>query len=101
MDYERTVAEWKPYVTPALISKTDELLLMGYSNATIDDIWDCLVKNVWNGNPKKRLYEVVQDIFHLRSHTYMSYLTLNVLEDDDLAASIAAVTGAEDSSSEK
>lgn len=95
---EQTVEEWKPFVKPALMSKTDEFFLMGYSNATSEDIWNCLVTTVWSGNPKKRLYEVVEDIFHLRSHTYMSYLTVNVLKDDDLAASIAALTGTEQQS---
>jgi len=94
----KTVTEWKRYVEPALTCKTNEFLLMGYANATNEDIWNCLVKNVWQGNPQKRLYEVVQDIFHLHSHTYMSYLTVNVLQDDDLSATIAALTETEESS---
>ncbi len=79
---------------PALDSKTSEFKLMGYSQATGDDIWDCLVQKVWKGNPTKRLHEVTQDIFHLASNLYMSYLTVNAYqENDDLMASIAALTG--------
>lgn len=90
-----TVNEWKEIIKPVLDSKTNEFLMMGYSRATHDDIWCCLEQRVWKGNPSKRLHEVVQDVFHLSSNIYMSYLTVNAYQDDsDLMASIAALTGA-------
>ncbi|MEW9675873.1 post-transcriptional regulator [Lentibacillus sp. L22] len=92
MEKVQRVEQWKSHIKPALDSKTSELRLMGYMQATNDDIWDCLVKKVWKGNPTKRLYEVTNDIFHLASNVYMSYLTLEAYQDDDLAASIAALT---------
>ncbi|TQS74664.1 hypothetical protein DX933_12070 [Ornithinibacillus gellani] len=96
METKRSVSDWKQTLTPALGSKVSEFKMMGYSQATIDDIWDCLVKRVWKGNPEKRIHEAVQDIFHLGSSIYMSYLTMNAFQDDnDLMASIAAVTGEE------
>ncbi|TFJ94012.1 post-transcriptional regulator [Lentibacillus salicampi] len=88
----RTVNEWKAEVEPALKSKATELRLMGYHNATGGDVWKCLKKKVWKGDPQVRLYEVVQDIFRLSSNIYMSYLTVNAQQDDNLAASIAALT---------
>ncbi|GGJ83967.1 hypothetical protein GCM10007063_03030 [Lentibacillus kapialis] len=88
----KTVSEWKTEIEPALKSKASELRLMGYHNATSDDVWNCLEEKVWKGDPSKRLYEVVQDIFHLSSNIYMSYLTVNAYQDDDLSASIAALT---------
>ncbi|MTW84178.1 hypothetical protein F3157_00645 [Virgibacillus dakarensis] len=93
METLRNVEEWKPMMKPALDSKTSEFKLLGYSQATNDDIWNCLVQKVWKGNPSKRLYEVAQDIFHLAANMYMSYLTLHAYQDDDLMASIAALTG--------
>lgn len=92
MTIEKTVNEWKALVKPALISKSRELMLMGYTQATSDDVWKCLQERVWKGNPTKRLHVVVQDIFHLSATIYMSYLTLSAYQDDDLMASIAAVT---------
>lgn len=93
METVKTVAEWKSLITPALESKSSEFKLLGYAQATREDVWNCLEKKVWKDNPAKRLYEVVQDIFHLGSNIYMSYLTLNAYQDDDLMASIAALTG--------
>lgn len=89
----KTVSEWKTEIGPALNSKASELRLMGYNNATGEDVWKCLEEKVWKGeDPSKRLYEVVQDILNLSSNVYMSYLTINAYQDDDLSASIAAVT---------
>ncbi|MFD2046194.1 post-transcriptional regulator [Ornithinibacillus salinisoli] len=96
MELVKSVEEWKEMLQPVLESKTQEFLMMGYSKATNDDIWNCLVKKVWKGHPSKRLYEVVQDILHLGSNIYMSYLTVNAYQDDDLMASIAALTEGEE-----
>lgn len=93
MEIRKTVDTWKKELKPALESKAGEFRLMGYSRATEEDIWNCLVKKVWKGNPEKRLHEVVQDILHLSSNIYMSYLTVDAYQDDDLMASIAALTG--------
>lgn len=94
MEEMRSVQEWRPRAESVLSSKTNEFLEMGYNNATNDDIWSCLMEKVWKGNPSKRLYEVVQDIFHLGSNVYISYLTVHAYKDDtDLMASIAALTG--------
>ncbi|MDY0396846.1 post-transcriptional regulator [Virgibacillus halophilus] len=85
------VKEWKSHVRPVLACKASEFKLMGYDNATQEDIWNCLSGKIWKGNPHKRLYEVVEDIFHLGTNVYMSYLTVNAYQEDDLEASIAAL----------
>ncbi len=95
LEIVQTVSEWKEMVTPALQSKAEEFHLMGYAEATAEDVWKCLMQKVWKGDPEKRIYEVVQDIFQLTTVTYISYLTVNAYQNDDLFASIAAVTNAE------
>lgn len=92
LEIVRSVNEWKDMMQPALESKKGEFQLMGYEKASTEEIWNCLVLKVWKGNPPKRVYEVVQDIFHLASNIYLSYLTVKAYEDDDLMASIQAVT---------
>jgi hypothetical protein len=92
MEIVQTVSEWKAMILPTLESKADEFQMMGYSRANPEEIWDCLVKKVWKGDPEKRIYEVVQDIFHLGSGTYISYLTVAAYQDDNLFASISALT---------
>lgn len=96
VEIKRTVNEWKDLMGPALESKKSEFQLMGYAQASREEIWNCLVQKVWKGNPSKRVYEVVQDIFHLASTIYLSYLTVKAYEDDDLMASIQAITGNSD-----
>lgn len=89
----QTVKDWKPMIKPAIESKVSEFIEMGYEKATSEDIWLCLEQRVWKGNPTKKLHEVVQDVFHLSADIYMGYLTMNAYQDDDdLMASIAALT---------
>ncbi|TMN23757.1 hypothetical protein FH966_14475 [Lentibacillus cibarius] len=88
----KSVHEWKEEVFPALESKASEFRLMGYDKVTAEDIWNCLNEKVWKNNPSKRLFEIVQDILRLSSNVYMSYLTINAHQDDNLMASIAALT---------
>jgi|SRR5690625_480907 len=92
LDDKKTVNEWKPVIQLVLDSKASEFVLMGYSQATSDEVWNCLQNLVWKGNPTMRLHEIVQDIFHLKASVYMNYLTLNAYQDDDLMTSIAALT---------
>jgi len=91
MEHYQTVNEWKERLAPVLQSKAEEFRLMGYPKADREEIWDCLMKKVWTGNPKKRLYEVVAEVYQLKTNVYLSYLTHNTLVNDDLSASISAV----------
>jgi len=91
LEASKHVKDWKQDVKPVLKSKEEEFLLMGYSRATDEDIWKCLEQSVWKNNPPKRLYQVVQDILHLRASVYMNYLTIKAYQDDNLMASIEAV----------
>ncbi|GAA0483306.1 hypothetical protein GCM10008986_05420 [Salinibacillus aidingensis] len=91
----RNVKEWRPFVTPVLTSKVDELHVLGYDKATEQQVWDCLEKKVWKKEVEKRLYEIVQDILHLDSGVFMSYLAREIYQErnDDLMAQIEALTG--------
>lgn len=90
---KKTAQEWRPYIIPAINSKLSEFKLIGYGDVNEDVLWRCLEEKVWKGNPKKRLHEIIQDIFHLQPSTYMNFLTVETLQDqdDDLLASIQAV----------
>lgn len=92
MGVRKPVTEWRPIVNVVLDSKVSELLMMGYSEASRADVWKCLSEGVWGDKPSKKLYEVVQDILHLKPNDYMNYLTVNAFKEDDLTASISALT---------
>jgi len=94
MERERPIEEWKELLTPVLESKVEELHLMDYNQANVENIWTCLQEKVWKGTPHKRLHEVTQDIFHLSGPVFMNYLTVDAYKDDsDLMSSIQAVMG--------
>ena len=95
MPETRTVSEWRPFVQSVLESKVSELHLLGYEQATIENVWDCCLKKVWKKDVEKRLHQVVQDIFHLNAGTYMAYLTREYYKTDDLLAQIEAITSNE------
>lgn len=95
---EKTTEEWRSHIAPALQCKLSEFKMIGYEAATEEEIWKCLQEKVWKGTPKKRLHEIVQDIFHLPASVYMNFMTLRALqsEEDDLMASIKALSQPKD-----
>lgn len=93
---KRPVWEWKEEIIPVLHSKKNEFELLGYSKISTEEIWNCLVEYVWKGNPEKQLYEIVQSVFQLQIHSYMDYLALNTLQNEnELMSSIQAVLNRE------
>lgn len=95
MEEKKLFEEWKPYVHPALQSKADEFKLIGYQQASSEDVWKCLKMKVWKKEEHVRLHKIVQDILHLGSTTYISYITASAYEDSDLQASIDALKSME------
>ena len=94
MTVRKHVNDWKAEVYPVLVSKTEEFRLMGYNRANSEDVWNCLVKKVWKGNPELRLYQIVEDIMHLSTNKYMSFLTVQAYQgNDSLLSSIEALMG--------
>ncbi|MEK5239252.1 post-transcriptional regulator [Paenibacillus sp. FSL L8-0470] len=56
-------------------SKAEEFRLLGYEYVTGKDIWDCISRNyAKEGNPP--LHKLVNDIYSLKSTSYMNYLTI-------------------------
>ncbi|WP_117169129.1 post-transcriptional regulator [Paraliobacillus sediminis] len=88
----KQVEDWKSSILMVLDSKVEELILMDYDNATREIVWNCLVEKVWKGNPEKRLFQIVEDILHLSASKYMSYLTMQSYQNEDLMASITAIS---------
>ncbi|WP_067837279.1 post-transcriptional regulator [Amphibacillus sediminis] len=88
---EKHVEDWKPVIQKVIDSKARELQLFGYDEATPQSIWECLLNKVWRKNRQKMLHQIVEDILHLNGHTFMSYMTTQAHQTDDLMASIAAV----------
>ncbi|UOQ93843.1 post-transcriptional regulator [Halobacillus shinanisalinarum] len=97
MEIVKRVSEWKVEVIPVLISKKEELQEMGYQKATTEEVWNCLQKKVWKKESEKRLHQVVQDILHLSTNQFVSYITVEAYQDEDLMASIQALSNEKES----
>ncbi|MGG3790599.1 post-transcriptional regulator [Geobacillus thermodenitrificans] len=66
---------------PALECKYDEFRLLGYTQVTIDGLWECLCARKWkNALAEKKLYELVSDILSLSPGEYMAFLTMRSYE---------------------
>ncbi|WP_440895964.1 post-transcriptional regulator [Amphibacillus sp. Q70] len=89
---ERHIEDWKPVIKEVIESKAKELTLLGYGEVTPETVWDCLLTKVWRKETKLMLHQVVEDVFHLSGHVYMTYLTMETYQSDDLMATIAALT---------
>ncbi|GAA4064380.1 MAG TPA: hypothetical protein GXZ58_02730 [Bacilli bacterium] len=89
---EKHVEDWKPIIHRVIESKAEEFRLFGYGDVTAETVWNCLLVKVWRKEKIMKLHEVVEDVFHLSGHLYMSYITMETYQSDDLMASIAAVT---------
>lgn len=96
MEKTQNVDDWKAIVAPFLDSKVKEFHVMGYTEATRDDLWQCLVEKVWKGSPDKRVYQVVQQVMHLDSAVYLGYLTNQTYQETDLMESINALVKKEE-----
>lgn len=79
---------------PALESKRQELISLGYEDVTAQLIVDCLLDSVWKNNRPSQIHKIVQDILNLKSAVYMTFMTTRAhMADDDLMSSITTITG--------
>lgn len=66
-------------VHPALSSKQNEMLRMGYTNVTEEDIWNYLVTYKWVHETGLTLAQIVSDILHADNNVVYEY-ALNQLK---------------------
>jgi hypothetical protein len=92
MEREKLTA-LREQVMPALVCKKDEFHLLGYEEVTIEQLWDCLLHKKWKKlKEEKKLFEIVNDILTLSVSEYMTYMTVQSLQetnwfaDDNLEA---------------
>ncbi|MED5074527.1 post-transcriptional regulator [Anoxybacillus geothermalis] len=82
MDQEQKLRE---QLMPALVCKYDEFRLLGYTQVTLDGLWECLRARRWkHGAAEKKLHELVSDILSLSPGEYMAFLTMRSYEQQRL-----------------
>jgi hypothetical protein len=85
MEVSHAYDQFKNEVRPALRSKQEEFLFLGYDNVSEEDIWGFLEKKKWRkaAEPLK-LYEMVQHILSLKIGDYMHHASIEALKEADL-----------------
>ena len=79
---------------PALQSKSEEFLVLGYGEVKKHELWSFLTKKKWR-KPKEgiRIYELVSDVLSMKIGEYMNFATVEAfrspnwfsdLESDEL-----------------
>jgi Post-transcriptional regulator len=82
MKAKRDYESFHYLVKPALISKQEEFLLLGYDNVSQEDIWTFLLKKKWQkGDREMKLFEVVQSILSLKVGELINYMSVEALKD--------------------
>ena len=82
MKAKRDYESFYNLVKPALISKQEEFLLLGYDNVSQEDIWTFLLKKKWRkGDHEMRLFEVVQSILSLKVGELINFMSVEALKD--------------------
>lgn len=61
-------------LVPAMITKVNELKLVGINYITVDDIWNYLKKHKWSKGNNLTLSECVDDILNTSDLEYRKYM---------------------------
>lgn len=80
-ELEVVQAEIKKELMEVLISKKEELHMLGYDAVTADEVWDCVISKYKKGWPPK--FQIVNDIYSLRPTAFMNWLTIHSIYLDN------------------
>ncbi|GIN97968.1 post-transcriptional regulator ComN [Siminovitchia terrae] len=76
-EYKHEYDDYFHRLKPALLSKAEEFVILGYEDISIEDLWRFLTEKAWK-KPKAgvRVHELVSDIFLLKIGDFMNFATV-------------------------
>lgn len=81
MDKIHSYDEYFEVLQPALKSKVEEFLLIGYGKVEVKDLWDYLTKKKWRKTQVEiRVHELVSDVLSVKAGDYMNYATIEAFK---------------------
>jgi hypothetical protein len=80
---EQNMAVWKERTMPILTSKLEELHLLGYERATINEVWKIVLYKRRKKKDEPRMHELTNDILRLTPTDYMNWLTTEAAMSTD------------------
>ncbi|WP_019242729.1 MULTISPECIES: post-transcriptional regulator [Bacillus] len=74
--------KYRSKLQPALQSKREEFILLGYTEVTDDYIWDFMTKKKWKkANEDALLHQLVNDVLSVKIGEYMHYATVEAFKE--------------------
>ena len=81
MDKIHPYDEYFEVLQPALTSKVEEFLLIGYGKVKVKDLWEYLTKKKWKKTETEiRVHELVSDVLSVKAGDYMNFATIEAFK---------------------
>ncbi|WP_158217567.1 post-transcriptional regulator [Lottiidibacillus patelloidae] len=80
---EQNMAVWKERALPVITSKLEELHMLGYERATVDEIWKVVLKKRKKKTEEPLMHDLINDILRVTPTDYMNWLTTEAITNDD------------------
>ncbi len=69
---------------PALISKSEELMVLGYGEISVENLWGFLTKKKWKKSSVDiHLYQLVNDLLASKPGEIMNYMTVEAFRGEN------------------
>lgn len=68
--------EFRDHVRPAIRSKVEEFILLGYEDISEEKLWTFLKAKTWKKTPELYVHEVVRDVLALKVGDFMNFATV-------------------------
>ena len=75
--------ELRDHVKPAIKSKLEEFILLGYKDVSEEKVWTFLKNKQWKKTPELLVHEVVRDVLALKIGDFMNYATVESYKKDN------------------
>lgn len=73
---KQPIDEFRHHVKPAIKSKLEEFMILGYEDVSEEKLWSFLKTKKWKKTPELYVHEVVRDILALKVGDFMNYATV-------------------------
>lgn len=73
--------EFRDHVRPAIKSKLEEFILLGYEDVTEEKLWTYLKSKKWKKTPELYVHEVVRDVLALKVGEFMNFATVESFKE--------------------
>ncbi|MGM9923737.1 MAG: post-transcriptional regulator [Bacillus sp. (in: firmicutes)] len=80
MGNEHVFEQYRSILLPALHSKREEFILLGYKDMKVEHLWEFLKKKKWKKEEDRMLYQLINDILTITIGEYMTYNTVEAFK---------------------